>query len=190
MTGLQGARTRLSAACPARDDRTTRGRHSPGRRVRQGMTGLQGAATLILPSADDRSGWASRFPRGCTPGWYVLPCQGKYKVTLQWARSADCVLASYAGERRGYPHARAQRTRVGYSNPLAKLFSCFRELRAASESICIQPELNASQAYLLRYRIRCRSAARGMSRNPRWGWRAGCVCSRGSHFVPTPGSVP
>jgi hypothetical protein len=57
--------------------------------------------------------------------------------------------------RRGYPHARAQRTRVGYTNRLAKPFSCFRKLRAASESICIQPELNASQAYLLPYRIRC-----------------------------------
>jgi hypothetical protein len=52
---------------------------------------------LTLPSADDRLGWATRFPRGCTPGWYVLPCQGKYKVTLQWARSADFVPAYSAG---------------------------------------------------------------------------------------------
>jgi hypothetical protein len=67
-------------------------RDSLGRRVRPGMAGLQRPTPLILPSADDRSGWATRFPRGCTPGWYVLPCQGKYKVTLQWARSADSAL--------------------------------------------------------------------------------------------------
>jgi hypothetical protein len=63
------------------------------------MAGLQGPAPLILPSADHRSGWATRFPRGCTPGWYVLPCQGKYKVTLQWARAADSASASSAERR-------------------------------------------------------------------------------------------
>jgi hypothetical protein len=83
---------------------------------------------LILPSAIDRSDWATRFPRGCTPGWYVLPCQGKYKVTLQWARSADFVPASSAGQRAGLGRRTPSRA------PAGQVFSSYREYGETGES--------------------------------------------------------
>jgi hypothetical protein len=100
------------------------------------MTGLQRPAPLILPSADNRLGWAARFPRGCTPGWYVLPCQGKYKVTLQWARSADFVLASPAGERAGVLLRGAERNGVSTTGWLSSLYLLASSLEASTDRDC------------------------------------------------------